>query len=247
MKALGVGFGLAVVLATAGVAQNRGGFVNPQPFVVGSFGNAVFPGGTSAMPGITRTFGNAAFPSGAGFPRLVIPGAVTDPTFLFRPGAGGRLVDGRFGNGRSGGRVGSTVVVPYAVPYYGGFYDNPYVGDGPAIAPQQQQQPNITVVYPPLQPPVMGAPPNGEAFGPVPPDYSATQPAAAEPAPSESERYLIAFKDRTIYAAVAYWVEGDTLHYFTSGNTHNQASLSMIDKPLTERLNKELGVDMKLP
>ena len=53
--------------------------------------------------------------------------------------------------------------------------------------------------------------------------------------------------DRTIYAAVAYWVEGDTLHYFTSGNTHNQASLSMIDKPLTDRLNKELGVDMKLP
>ena len=51
----------------------------------------------------------------------------------------------------------------------------------------------------------------------------------------------------TIYSAVAYWVDGDTLHYFTTGNTHNQASLSLIDRELTERLNRELGIDFKLP
>jgi endonuclease YncB( thermonuclease family) len=54
-------------------------------------------------------------------------------------------------------------------------------------------------------------------------------------------------KDHTIYSAVAYWVDGDTLHYFTSGNTHNQASLSLIDRDLTERLNKESGLDVSLP
>src|SRR5581483_12028079 len=99
MKALR-GVSLAVLLVTGVWAQNRGGFVNPQPFVTGTFGNAVFPGGTSAMPGITRSFGNAAFPSGAGFPRLVVPGAITDPTFLSRPGSAGA------GFGRPVGRVG---------------------------------------------------------------------------------------------------------------------------------------------
>ena len=40
---------------------------------------------------------------------------------------------------------------------------------------------------------------------------------------------------------------GDTLHYFTSSNIHNQVSISLIDRQLTERLNKELGIDFKLP
>ncbi len=57
----------------------------------------------------------------------------------------------------------------------------------------------------------------------------------------------MAFKDHTIYSAVAYWVDGETLHYFTTGNTHNQASISLIDRELTNRLNRELGLDFKLP
>jgi hypothetical protein len=88
-------------------------------------------------------------------------------------------------------------------------------------------------------------PPDGYAS--AGPTGAVAQPASAEPATSETEHYLIAFKDHTIYAALAFWVEGDTLHYFTSGNTHNQVSLSMVDKPLTERLNKESGIDMRLP
>jgi len=69
--------------------------------------------------------------------------------------------------------------------------------------------------------------------------------SAAAPA-EEPAHYLIAFKDHTIYVALAYWVDGDTLHYFTSGNTHNQVSISLLDRPLTERLNKESGIDFKL-
>ena len=247
MKTL-AGLSVALLLAAAGMAQNRGGFVNPQPFVQGTFGNAVFPGGTSALPGVTRTFGNAAFPSGAGFPRLVVPGAVTDPTFLMRRGAAGsgfgRPGDGRFGNRRNNN---NGVLVPYAVPVYvGGFYDNPYLPDGPGPGPAPQQQPNVVVVYPQVVPqPTVYAPPN-DSYAQPSPDQS-TQPASAEPAPSEQEHYLIAFKDHTIYSALAFYVEGDTLHYFTSGNTHNQVSLSMVDKALTERLNKESGIDMKLP
>jgi hypothetical protein len=64
---------------------------------------------------------------------------------------------------------------------------------------------------------------------------------------SDPSHYLIAFKDHTIYSAVAYWVDGETLHYFTTGNTHNQASISLIDRDLTQRLNKESGIDFRLP
>ena len=42
-------------------------------------------------------------------------------------------------------------------------------------------------------------------------------------------------------------MDGDTLHYFTSGNTHNQVSVSLLDRPLTARLNKEFGVEFKIP
>jgi hypothetical protein len=69
---------------------------------------------------------------------------------------------------------------------------------------------------------------------------------APEPAP-EPEHYLLAFKDHTVYSAVAYWFDGDTLHYFTTGSTHNQASVSLLDRELTIRLNKELGVDFHMP
>jgi hypothetical protein len=58
---------------------------------------------------------------------------------------------------------------------------------------------------------------------------------------------LIALKDHTIYSAIAYWVDGSTLHYFTSGNTHNQVSLPLVDRDLTQRLNRESGLQLSLP
>jgi hypothetical protein len=42
-------------------------------------------------------------------------------------------------------------------------------------------------------------------------------------------------------------VDGDALHYFTDGNHHNQVSLGLVDRDFTEKLNKEAGVDVKLP
>ena len=146
----------------------------------------------------------------------------------------------------------------YAYPVYvGGGYDNSYAPQEScrAGASPPQQQPNITVIYPPQQHarPVMIQPgPDGEyntTCGRPPPSTKrrARRENVAEPEPAESNRYLLAFKDHTIYSAVAYWVDGDTLHYFTTGNTHNQASLSLIDRELTERLNRELGIDFKLP
>jgi hypothetical protein len=140
--------------------------------------------------------------------------------------------------------------------YIGGGYDNsfaPQESYGPEPAPQQQ--PNITVIYPPQQHarPVMIQPGADSEYNtnvrPPATVYETPRPgdSASGPEPAEANRYLLAFKDHTIYSAVAYWVDGETLHYFTTGNTHNQASLSLIDRELTERLNRELGIDFKLP
>lgn len=54
----------------------------------------------------------------------------------------------------------------------------------------------------------------------------------------EVRTYLIAFKDHSIYSSLAYWVEGDTLHYVTPHGRRNQASLNLIDRELTDRLNQ---------
>ena len=72
-------------------------------------------------------------------------------------------------------------------------------------------------------------------------------PSNTDAAPGDSAYYLIAFKDHTIYSAVAYYTEGDTLHYFTAGNVHNQASLSLVDRQLTEQLNRDRNIDVRLP
>jgi hypothetical protein len=142
------------------------------------------------------------------------------------------------------GRTGTVIVYGYPV-YVGGYVDNTYPAE-----PAPQQQPSSTVIYP-SQP----APAIGEDFGsdeaqdPTTPTAAAadSQPVEEPASTHEPSHYLIAFKDHTVYSAVAYWVDGDTLHYFTSGNTHNQVSLSLIDRDLTERLNRESGLDVKLP
>jgi hypothetical protein len=145
----------------------------------------------------------------------------------------------------------STVYTyPVYIGGYGGYYG--YTDPSSYAAPQDPSasgpvQPNVTVIMPPQAPATPVIINNFyPGTGPVNPDQA--QPAMDEVASTaEPTHYLIAFKDHTIYAATAYWLDGDTLHYFTSGNTHNQASLSLVDRDFTERLNKEGGVDVKLP
>lgn len=219
MKALAVVLPLALAVGMFGQTAHRG------------FGSVVFPGGTSGTsPGTTRSFGSSVFPGGT----TLVP---SGQNFRRTP---------TYGRG--------TVIMPsyvYAFPMFVGGYDNSY-------APQEAapQQPNVTVIYPPQQPatPVMiQAGPDG-GYITTPPQrqtstiYEAPRDTAPEQEPApDSTHYLLAFKDHTIYSAVAYWADGDTLHYFTSGNVHNQASISLLDRDLTERLNRELGIEFKLP
>jgi hypothetical protein len=99
-----------------------------------------------------------------------------------------------------------------------------------------------------------GAPPDNS--GPPPPSASngpITYQAPSAPVPGSSAAagdpigpaqnyYLIAYKDHSVYSVLAYWLEGDTLHYVTTQNTHNQASMNLIDLDLTKTLNQARGV-----
>ena len=42
-------------------------------------------------------------------------------------------------------------------------------------------------------------------------------------------------------------MEGDTLHYVTPQRVHNQASVTLVDRELTEKLNRERNLQVKLP
>jgi len=237
MKPVG-GLFLAAVLAASGFGQQ----------ITRNFGSVVFPGGTSATnPNISRNFGSVIFPGGSPTTSPVRGGGGV-PLFTPRPApTGGNSFTGTGNSFRRGNRNTPTV---YAYPVYvgggGGYYADPEAA--PAVAPQAQQ-PNVTVVMPPreeVRPIIIQMGPDGEYRRSRP-----VQPQAMEPEPSQPEpdtpNYLIAFKDHTVYSSVAYWFDGDTLHYFTKGNTHNQVSMSLLDRQMTERLNREMGNDFKLP
>jgi hypothetical protein len=77
-------------------------------------------------------------------------------------------------------------------------------------------------------------------------DYSNT-PLLAPPPDSQATIYLIAMKDHTIFPAVGYWVEGDTLNYVTSEGVRNKVSLALVDRDFSTQLNNERNVEFKLP
>jgi hypothetical protein len=187
-----------------------------------SGGSVVYPGGT--LPGVTRSLGSVVNPAQGG---LRVPGS------------------------RSAGTYNNRVVSAYPV-FIGGYYPTPYLTPTDALGADPAPTPvnNITVVMPPQQPvtPVVINYNYGTAPPPAPNQaVDREQTVASDDNTSDPSHYLIAFKDHTIYAATAYWVDGDTLHYFTSGNVHNQASLGLVDRDFTERLNREAGLDVKLP
>ncbi len=226
-------FSLSLALAGAGWAQH---------------------GGAATMGGAARSgFGNVVFP-GTGHAPAVMPGqvlrnpfSITDTGFAQRLG---QTVSGFYPKAPSHGNR-SVVVVPYAYPVAVPY---PYM-------PDPQAAPNITIVNTPPQSPQVIVNQNyiPETASPVIREYPQggpemtvyQAPSGAAPSesssPEQSRSYLIAFKDHSIYSALAYWVEGDTLHYVTSSGVHNQASLDLIDRDFTAQLNRRRDMQVKLP
>ncbi len=225
-------FGVSLLLAASVFGQSRGNY-NSYGSVSG-FGSVVFPG-TGHPPGV----GNFS---------------ITNPGFAGRLGAtvNGTL-RGPYGVNSHRRAVG---VLPYAYPVYvGGYggYEAGYVNGGYAPQPYAAQ-PNVTFVAPPQQqaPQVIinqnfgpGNLPNaqeGDGFH----MYQAPGRPTSDSQPADPRYYLIAYKDHSIYSALAYWVEASTLHYVTMQNTHNQASLDLVDVDFTKRLNQDRNMPFTL-
>jgi hypothetical protein len=108
-------------------------------------------------------------------------------------------------------------------------------------------QPAVTVVYPP-QTQVVTAPAPVERANPIMREYGPSgQEIRPESAAKSSPIYLFAFQDHSIRAAASYWVEGKALHYVTLQREEKQAPLDTLDRSLTEQLNAERRVMLKLP
>jgi len=235
------GFAVVLILSSGSLfAQARGGITAP----------AGRPAMAAPAPrtGLPPTVAPQTVPP----PHIVMPGQISGSRNGFtnrQPPRGGVRNNTYFaypvyigGYGYSFYGSPSYLVGDYST--YGGYYDTQYPGYAGQPVQQQQQQPNVIVVYPQM-PGVM------TQYGP--PDMSAQQPEptihsqTSEPPAAEGTHILLAFKDHTIYSAIAYWVEGDTLHYFTDANTHNQVSVELIDRDLTAKLNQGSGLQVKLP
>jgi hypothetical protein len=185
--------------------------------------------------------GNILFP-GPGHAPTAPPGSVARPYFsqsLARPR-------------RAGPRT-SVVIVPWPI------YDSGYTADrsgndqqeDPGQTPVTESSPAPPVIInqslvapqPPLQPGVIN-PRDGEPAC-VNAQCNAIRPqAAAEIRPTI---YLLVFKDHRIMQALGYWMEAETLHYISVEYGLNQASISLIDRDLSQRLNDERGVAFTLP
>ena len=226
----------ALCMAVAGLAFGQGR-VGP---IGQGFGSVVFPG--TGVPGHASNLGSTirgVYPGGGG-------GGVRPP-------------------GRPPGRPPQSrppVVVP--VPVYVGGYGYGYGYNGyapqepvtvvneapsvPSVIINQGYQPDraqpAMYEYPPQQPQSSEM---GMYQAPVPSHAAPEKPAPVVANNDDSPTvYLIALRDGTVYSAYAYWLEADTLHYITTKHSHNRATLSLVDEPLTLQLNRERQVEFKL-
>jgi len=204
-------------------------------------------------------FGNILFPGTGSAPPLTSPFSITDTTFAQRLGAtvsGFPPYTGAPIGAQRGGR--GAVAAPVFYPVFVGGYSYPYA---------YEQQPNVVVVYPAQTAPPVTINQNFSAepaparpvireYGPGswdnrPQDsgvrvYEA--PSRTPAAPTDDRViFLIALKDSSVYSAVAYWVEGETLHYMTPRAQHNQVSLDLVDRQVSEKLNQGRKVEFRLP
>ena len=228
--------------ACAAFAQAHGGLGRAAGGPVGGgFGSVVFPG--TGVPRGNPNIGLGHIPALSNSIRGIPPGA---------PAAGGHY--------RGGGGGGYIIPGPVVVGGYG--YGYGYSGYGaatPGVTVVNAPQPSPSVIINQNYSPDSARPVVRDYAGESSPtisSYQAPIPDIAAPAKPQTMQgdfsgtptiYLIALKDGAVYSAFAAWVEGDTLHYVTTGHVLNMASLSLVDVAVSNQLNRERGVDLKLP
>ena len=231
-----------LVLVSATVWAQRA----PDP---SGFGRISNPGGIAATTG------------GAGFGRLIYPGtgapvAVRNPRLPGSP-----LVAAPVPQVPHRSHA-NAVAVPYPVFYGAGYYDYDappapmagYVQPGyPGTGYDQVPQPPVVIINqyfkPDIANPVMHDYSSAPLPEPAPQTANPGDPAANTAANTNDQQvmFLIAMKDHTIFPAIAYWVEGDTLNYITVQGAKNSVSLGLVDRDFSKQINSERKVEFGLP
>jgi hypothetical protein len=159
-------------------------------------------------------------------------------------GAGSSIPRGYYGSNMNGRRAkgysqGFATYVPnYYAPYsYAPYWETPV--EPPVDLPPQPVIINQYYTTPPPPPGDIATSPSRAAGGSAAGSGDLLAPA--------EDYYLIAYRNRSIYAALTWWVEGNTLHYVTTQNTHNQAALDLIDLDKTIRLNQDRDIPFSIP
>jgi len=75
----------------------------------------------------------------------------------------------------------------------------------------------------------------------------ANNSSQAQAAADQQVMFLIALKDHTIFPAIAYWVDGDTLNYITVQGVKNSVSLDLVDRDFSKQINQDRKVEFGLP
>ena len=206
--------------------------------------------------GFGRLSNPAGFPGttgGAGFGRLIYPGTGAPAAARNPHLPGSPLVPPQVAHGSHG----TAVAVPYPVFYGSGYYDY----DAPSApmagytqyqggAYDQMSQPPVVIINQYFRP---------DSANPVVRDYSNVplpEPGQFQTPPANNDQsatadqqvmFLIAMKDHTIYPAIAYWVEDNTLNYITVQGSKNSVSLDLVDRDFSKQINKERKVEFGLP
>jgi hypothetical protein len=174
--------------------------------------------------------------------RIVLLSALLATSVFAQHRGGGGGFSGRMHSGPYYPRpyYASPVAVPYAAPYSYGYAPAPSPYDYGYAAPAPP-----AYVNPDFQP---------DSVNPQIVDYS-NVPLPEEGANTDENGladdqptiFLIALTDHTVLAAIAYWVDGDTLHWVSRDAKQNHLSLSLVDRDFSKQLNDQRHVEFKLP
>jgi len=233
--------------------------VSATVFTCGAQGRGGSAGGHGGgYSGVGRSYFSYG---GAGHSNFVSP----PPASILNPGVagGGSAWRGYGGGYRNRYYGGGAVLFAYPMFYGVSPYDYGYFpsDSGPATPPPGYYDDSQNGAYgpppgapavvinqnfvPPIANPMVrdyGPPDQGEGSGMS--MYQNVPPRSGE---AEATIYLIAFKDHTVVPALGWWVEGRTIKYVTLDHNINQASVDLIDRDLSHKLNAQRNIDFTLP
>jgi len=215
---------------------------------------------------IVGSFDSTGFASGLGATVSSLP-QTNRVIPLQRPGIYASPARGPRGGFGGGGR-GRTVVVPYGIPYgfVGSGYGGAYTGyDGVAPAPTvvepAPQSPTVIInqYYSPdvVRPQIKEYTDLPEAVKPkgeeskqqatvYPPSAQEEMSAERVVSATKATLTLLAFRDSSVVAVIAYWVQGQDLHYVTKSYGKKVVPVETLDKGVSLQLNSERGVEFTL-